>query len=154
MLPVVFEADSEALLGVLLTYGSRRGSGGLRPSLIKSIVIGQFAEATSRDRDFLVNCAPASAVSPTKKRLRKNRSLCSPTVCVKTAICFAQRPEDLARALGRPRQQALQGPEDLLGEFAVEFANLLRLRQKGLVSLLCEFGLNLDRLVERAHPRQ
>src|ERR1700681_657363 len=67
MLPVVFEAASEALLGVLLTYGSRRGSGGLRPSLIKSIVIGQFAEATSRDRDSLVNCAPASADSPTNK---------------------------------------------------------------------------------------
>jgi hypothetical protein len=46
-LPVFFEADSEARLGVLLTCGSHRGSGGIRINLIKSVVIGQFANGSA-----------------------------------------------------------------------------------------------------------
>src|SRR6266851_3871765 len=63
-------------------------------------------------------------------------------------------PRYLAPGKGRLGQQSRKRLEDLLGEFAVEFADLLRLGNKGLISLLCEFGLNLDRLVERPHARE
>src|SRR6266852_3120007 len=63
---------------------------------------------------------------------------------------FSVAPRYLAPGKGRLGQQSRKRLEDLL----VEFADLLRLGNKGLISLLCEFGLNLDRLVERPHARE
>src|SRR3981081_3324427 len=47
LLEAVFDAVFDAALGVLLTAGlvAKRGTGFIGPSLIKSIVIGQFAES-------------------------------------------------------------------------------------------------------------
>ena len=54
----------------------------------------------------------------------------------------------------KPTNEDLEWLEAALGKPAVEFANLLRLSNEGLVSLLCEFGLDLDGFVERPHARE
>src|SRR5258706_5106365 len=66
-------------------------------------------------------------------------------------VCTCSR---LAPSLGLLVNQALERPEILLGKATVEFADLLRLGNEGLVSLLCEFGLDLDGFVERPHARE
>src|SRR5216683_3368140 len=61
----------------------------------------------------------------------------------------------LAPGLGHLRREAFPRPEDdLLGKSAVEFTNLLRLSDKVRISLPCEFGLNLNRLIERPHSHE
>ena len=47
--------------------------------------------------------------------------------------------------------KGLERLECLLGEIAVEFADLLRFSDERLVRGLCEFGLNLDGLLHRLH---
>src|SRR5947207_14620311 len=70
----------------------------------------------------------------------------NPTAC---------RCEILAPGLGHPSREAYPRPEnDLLGKFVVESTNLLRLSDKVCISLPCEFGLNLNRLIERPHSHQ
>src|SRR3981189_3344807 len=61
---------------------------------------------------------------------------------------------DLAPGLGHLGHEAFPRLEGLLGKFAVESTNLLRLSNKAPISLPCEFGLDLDRLIERPHAHE
>src|SRR5258705_4357033 len=61
---------------------------------------------------------------------------------------------DLAPGWGHLGHEAFQRLEDLLGKFAVESGNLLRLRNKGLICLPCEFDLYHNRLIERPHTHE
>src|ERR1700730_3163217 len=71
------------------------------------------------------------------------------------ASYFAWRSaRGLTRGLGQLGHVSFPRLEDLLGKLAVKFTNLLRLGNKVLISPLCEFGLNLDRLVDRAHAHE
>src|SRR5260370_35292591 len=85
------------------------------------------------------------------KKAPENRSL-GLAACTK-AYLFSVAAAILAPGMGRLGQQPRKRLEDLLGKFAVELTNPLRLRNKGFISLLCEFGLNLDRLVDGPHAR-
>jgi hypothetical protein len=111
-----------AISGVWTRAKSHSGRWTVRSRLIKSTVIDQFTEG----------CEGSGKPEP----LLANSSL------------LRVAPRDLARGVVRLGQEALQGLEDLLGKFAVEFPNLLRVRKEGLARMLGEFGLNLDGLVE------
>ena len=50
-----------------------------------------------------------------------------------------------------PAREFIQGPEELLGPFAVKHEDLLGVGEKVRTGLLGEFALNFDRLIERPH---
>ena len=56
--------------------------------------------------------------------------------------------------LGRLGRQTFPRPDHLCGKFTVKFANLLRPSDKVRKSLPCEFGLNLNGVVERPHTHE
>src|SRR5664279_5581591 len=61
---------------------------------------------------------------------------------------------DPARGLGPYGHEAFQPLQPLPRQFPMHLADLLRLGNEGLASLLGEFGLDLDGLVERPHARE
>ena len=108
--------------------------------LTKSVLIGQFAAAGTDVADRARDGVDTSR----HERLRKTG-----------ASCFVQlrqagsRDVRTCRAFPRLADQTLKGLEGLPGKPVVEFADLLRLGNGGLVSPLHEFGVNRHRLVER-----
>src|SRR6266481_9137960 len=89
-----------------------------------------------------------------QKRAPENRSRFFPHSLHQGGWLLRVALRDLAPGLGHLGHEAFHGLEDLFGKFAVEFTNLLRLSNKGPISLPCEFGLNLNRLVERPHAHE
>src|SRR5438105_2626166 len=135
MWPDFLEADAGAL--VTVKSRSQRGSRvcGVETSQIKSNwPVRLMLAGGSREQKASGKPEPLRA-----DRLRPKRRR------------FAQARRDLTRGLGHPRRKALEGSEDLLGKLAVESPDLVLLGQEALASLLGEFGLNLNGLVERAH---
>src|SRR6266704_5758799 len=99
--------------------------------------------------------ADAELVRPSRRGLRKPEPA---PVChswhQSRPDALAKRREALVRRRLLPGDEALERFEVLLGKAAVQFANPPRLVNEGLVGLSCEFGLNLNDLVERAHARE
>ena len=70
------------------------------------------------------------------------------------AMASSRDASGLAARVPRLADQTLQGLKGLPGKFAVEFADLLRLGNGGLVSPLHKFAVNRHRLFERAGAAQ
>src|SRR6266566_8341763 len=108
-----------------------------------------YSSSLSPQAGWLSRPDRSEAARAGAKKAPENRSLVL-AACTK-AYLFRVAPRYLAPGMSRLGQQSRKRLENLLGKFAVEFTDPLRLRDKGLISLLGEFGLNLDRLVERPH---
>ena len=101
--------------------------------LTKSAPIGQFARA------------PGSEARLFAKKGSGNRSLLSLTTGL-------HEPQGLPCDVRALPGQSLERVEGLLGKAAVEFADLLRIRHRSLVSPLDEFGLDLIALSSERTP--
>jgi len=82
---------------------------------------------------------------------------------ISIAVCTRPEPrqpfasyaiKSVAPGLGHLGRQTFPRPDHLCGKFAVEFTNFLRPSDKVRKSLPCEFGLNLNGVVERPHTHE
>ena len=70
--------------------------------------------------------------------------------CTMPGACPIEAESALSSDAGPIGREFFVGPEELLGQFAVKFADLLRLGEEVGIGLFGEFALNPDRLVERS----
>src|ERR1700722_6621542 len=102
---------------------------------------------------FAGQCAPLSFAIPYGRRSpEKSRFPVAHDLSPGSHLLYVIK--SLSARLGSLGCQALPRPKELCGEFAVKFIKLLRLSDKVRKSLPCEFGLNLNGIVERPHTHE
>ena len=91
---------------------------------------------------------------PAQQRSRRNLDFCLHTGLSPGSHLLRTPSSHLAPGLGHIDRQTFPRSDHLCGKFAVKFTNLLRPSDKVRKSLPCEFGLNLNGVVERPHTHE